>query len=105
MSDDTVAPFLFPAFSRKKVTAALDGGRITSDGGVMLLAAAERRIGLADRLDGANCRPTISLFVTHSVADILRARMLDIACVYEDADDDQGRSGRDHKEDSAERIV
>ena len=49
MSDDTVAPFLSPAVSRKKVTAAFDGGRITSDGGVMLLAAAERRIGMADR--------------------------------------------------------
>jgi hypothetical protein len=47
MSDDTVAPFLFPAVSRKKVTAAFDGGRITSDGGVMLLAAAERRIVLS----------------------------------------------------------
>ncbi len=47
MSDDTAAPFLFPAVGRKKVTAAFDGGRITSDGGIMLLAAAERRLGLA----------------------------------------------------------
>jgi hypothetical protein len=50
MTDDTIAPFLFPAVGRKKVTAAFDGGRITSDGGVMLLATAERRLGLADRL-------------------------------------------------------
>ena len=42
MSDDTAAPFLFPAVGRKKVTAAFDGDRITSDGGVMLLADAER---------------------------------------------------------------
>jgi hypothetical protein len=28
----------------KKITAAFDGGRITSDGGVMLLAQAERRL-------------------------------------------------------------
>ena len=47
MSDDTVAPFLFPPTSRKKVTATFDGGRITSDGGVMLLAAAvHRHLGL-----------------------------------------------------------
>jgi hypothetical protein len=44
MTDDTFLPFSFPAVSRKKVTAAFDGGRITSDGGVMLLAAAERRL-------------------------------------------------------------
>ena len=87
MSDDTVEPFLFPAISRKKVTAAFDGGRITSDGGVMLLAAAERRIGLADRLARLIADPRNPLFVTHSVTDILRARMLAIACGYEDADD------------------
>ncbi len=50
MSDDTAAPFLFPAVARKKVTAAFDGGRLTSDGGVMLLAGAERRLGIAARL-------------------------------------------------------
>jgi hypothetical protein len=50
MSDDTLLPFSFPAVVRKKVTAAFDGGRLTSDGGVMLLAAAERRLGIADRL-------------------------------------------------------
>ena len=57
------------------------------DGGVMLLAAAERRIGFADRLAGLIADPRNPLFVTHSVADILRARMLAIACGYEDADD------------------
>ncbi|MBV1825911.1 IS1380 family transposase (plasmid) [Komagataeibacter oboediens] len=87
MSDDTVPPFLFPAVGRKKVTAAFDGGRITSDGGVMLLAAVERRIRIADRLARNIADPRNPLLVTHSVADILRARMLAIACGYEDADD------------------
>ncbi len=87
MSDDTSTPFLFPAVGRKKVTAAFDGGRITSDGGVMLLAAAERRLGIADRLAALIADPRNPAFVTHSVADILRARMLAIACGYEDADD------------------
>ncbi len=87
MSDDTDAPFLFPAVGRKKVIADFDGGRLTSDGGVRLLAAAERRLGIADRLAGLIADPRNPLFVTHSVADILRARMLAIACGYEDADD------------------
>jgi hypothetical protein len=43
MLDDTLLPFSFPAVERKKVTAAFDGGRLTSDGGVMLLAAVENR--------------------------------------------------------------
>ena len=87
MSDDTINPFGFPAVGRKKVTAAFDGGRITSDGGVMLLAAAERGMGIAQRLASLIADPRNPLLVTHSVADILRARMLAIACGYEDADD------------------
>ncbi|WP_264812280.1 transposase, partial [Gluconacetobacter sacchari] len=87
MSDDTSQPFLFPAIRRKKITADFDGGRITSDGGVLLLAAAERRIGMADRLARLIADPRNPRRVTHGVADILRARMLAIACGYEDADD------------------
>jgi hypothetical protein len=87
MPEDTLLPFAFPSVGRKKVTAAFDGGRITSDGGVLLLAAAERRMGIASILAGLIPDPRNPLLVTHSVADILRARMLAIACGYEDADD------------------
>ena len=87
MPDDTVTPFLFPAVGRKKVVAAFDGGRMTSDGGVVLLAAAERRLGVAGRLARLIADPRNPALVTHSVADILRARMLAIACGWEDADD------------------
>ena len=38
MTNDNLLPFCFPAVDRKKITAAFDGGRISSDGGVMLLA-------------------------------------------------------------------
>src|SRR6201991_3771863 len=87
MVEDSLLPFSFPAVERKKVTAAFDGGRITSDGGVMLLAAVEKKLGVADRLARLITDPRNQLLVTHSVADILRARMLAIACGYEDADD------------------
>jgi Transposase DDE domain group 1 len=87
MSDDNLLPFSFPAVQRKKITAAFDGGRITSDGGVMLLAQAERRLGIAERLaqvipDGRDPDRVI-----HLLPDILRARIFAIACGYEDADD------------------
>ncbi len=87
MPVDTTLPFHFPAIGRKKLTAAFDGGRITSDGGVMLLGAVERQLGIADRLSRLIPDPRNPLFVTHSVDDILRARILAIACGYEDADD------------------
>ena len=53
MIDDSLLPFSLPSVDRKKITAAFDGGRISSDGGVMLLALAERRMGIADKLAAA----------------------------------------------------
>src|SRR5438270_4316810 len=87
MSEDTLLPFDFPAVQRRKVTAAFDGGRLTSDGGVMLLAAAERRLGVVDKLAALIADPRDPALVTHSLADILRARILAIACGYEDGND------------------
>jgi len=50
MTDDTTLPFWFPAVRGKKLTAAFDGGRLSSNGGVMLLAEAARRMGIAEKL-------------------------------------------------------
>jgi DDE family transposase len=87
MTDDNLLPFGFPAVCRKKITAAFDGGRISSDGGVMLLAQAERRLGIADRLARVIPDERDASRVTHLLPDILRARIFAIACGYEDADD------------------
>src|SRR3954468_17276875 len=87
MTDDTLLPFALPSVQRKKVTAAFDGGRISSDGGVMLLALAERRIGIADKLAAEITDRREPTRVIHALSDILRARILAIACGYEDADD------------------
>jgi Transposase DDE domain group 1 len=87
MDDDSAPSFPFPAICRKKVTAAFDGGRLTSDGGVLLLAQAERQLGVAKRLAACIADPRDQSRVIHDLDDILRARMLAIACGYEDADD------------------
>jgi hypothetical protein len=87
MADDNDLLFDLPSVSRKKVSAAFDGGRITSDGGVMLLAQADRRIGIVDRIARLIGDPRDPALVTHSVASIIRARVLAIACGYEDAND------------------
>jgi hypothetical protein len=87
MTDTTILPFSFPAVGRKKLTADFDGGRLTSDGGVMLLAMAERRLGIADRLARAFPDRRDPSRITHTLADMIRARAFAIACGYEDADD------------------
>ena len=87
MIDTTILPFSFPAVGRKKLTADFDGGRLTSDGGVMLLAMAERRLGIADRLARSFPDRRDPSRITHTLADMIRARAFAIACGYEDADD------------------
>ena len=87
MAPTTTLPFCFPAVSRKKITAAFDGGRLTSDGGVPLLALAERRLGIAQRLARLFPDQRDPTRVVHAVEDMIRARILAIACGYADADD------------------
>jgi hypothetical protein len=73
--------------TRKKVTAAFDGGRITSDGGVMLLAAADRRLGICAKLAAEITDRRDPDRIVHLLSDILRAGILAIACGFADADD------------------
>jgi hypothetical protein len=85
--DDTLLPLTLPSIRQKKVTAAFDGGRISSDGGVLLLAGADRRLGLIDTLAAIIPDHRDPVQITHTMADILRARVFAIACGYPDADD------------------
>ena len=87
MTNDTILPFAFPAVRGRKITADFDGGRLTSDGGVMLLAMAERRLGIAARLARLVPDRRDPTRVTHTLADMIRARIFAIAMGYEDADD------------------
>jgi Transposase DDE domain group 1 len=87
MTDDRTPPFSFPAVRGRKLTAAFDGGRLSSDGGVMLLAAAARRTGIAQKLAAVIPDSRDRTRVVHPLAEILLARILAIACGYEDADD------------------
>ena len=87
MTDNTTLPFSFPSVRGKKLTAAFDGGRLSSDGGVMLLAAAARRMGIAEKLAAVIPDRRDRTRVVHSLPEILLARILAIACGYEDADD------------------
>ena len=87
MTEDTPLPFDLPAASRKKVTADFAGGSILSDGGLVLLRAAERRLGLAEALAGCIREWRDPERVVHTLPAMLRFRMFAIPCGYEDADD------------------
>ena len=64
----------------KKVSAAFDGGLISSDGGLVLLREAERRLDLAKTLAGCIRDRRNQALVVHSLAAMLRFRMFAIAC-------------------------
>lgn len=71
----------------KPIIARFDGGKLSSDGGVLALREIETRLGIANRLAACVTDPRAPERVIHSMADILRFRMLMIAAGYEDAND------------------
>ncbi len=71
----------------KELHARFDGGRLSSDGGVLLLREIENGLGLAERLSSCMKDARDPLSTTHTQADMIRARMFAIACGYEDCDD------------------
>ena len=66
--DDTLLPFSLPTLCKKKVTAAFDGGTTSSDGGVLLLAEADKHLGLIGMLAGLVPDSRDSALVTHAAA-------------------------------------
>jgi hypothetical protein len=87
MADD--APFL-PGLSPvagKPVQVTFDGGRLTSHGGVLVLAEIERRLGIAERLARCIEDPRAPDRVQHGLAEMIRFRALLIAAGYADAND------------------
>jgi hypothetical protein len=76
-----------PPIAGRMVHASFDGGRLTSDAGVLVLAEIERRLGLAERLARCLADPRSPERIRHTVADMIRFRMLLIAAGYPDAND------------------
>jgi hypothetical protein len=69
----------------KVVSAAFDGGRLTSDTGVLLLAGIERQLGIAERLARCLEDPRSPERIDHTLAEMIRFRVLLIAAGYPDA--------------------
>ncbi len=76
-----------PAVAGKPVHVAFDGGRMTSDAGVLLLAAIDQRLGIAERLADCIEDPRAPERVRHGPAEMIRYRALLIAAGYPDGND------------------
>ena len=87
MDEDTLLSLDLPAVQRKKVTLAFDGGRLSSDAGVLLLREVERELGIAERLAACVTDRRDPARIDHTVVEMLKTRMFAIAAGYEDADD------------------
>lgn len=77
----------FSSVEKRRVVAAFDGGRISSDAGALLLQQADRRLKLLERL--AHCfedRRDADL-IEHSVRTLLGQRIFGMALAYEDLND------------------
>jgi Transposase DDE domain group 1 len=68
------------------LAVAFDAGQLTSDGGLVWLARADDRLGLSAALAAQICEWRRGP-VRHPLALLLRQRILQIACGYEDQDD------------------
>lgn len=86
MTECTRAEALF-SFGKRNVVAAFDGGRVTSDAGVVLLSELDRKTGVSSRLARAVRDGRQDGKVRYRIEDLLRQRILQIACGYEDASD------------------
>jgi hypothetical protein len=87
MNDDTLLPFELPSVRRKKLTVDFAGGNQSSEGGLLLLRAAERRLGVCRRLAEAMPDRRDPDRVRHAMFEMVMARASAIACGYEDAID------------------
>src|SRR2546429_7159745 len=76
-----------PPVAGKPVRVTFDGGQMTSDAGILLLAAIEQRLGIAEQLAVCLEDPRAPERVRHTLAEMIRYRALLIAAGYPDGND------------------
>ena len=85
--DSTTQCLLFPGIFRKPVVAQFDQRDGSSDGGALLLKAADRRLGLLEELTACLEDQRQAGKVDHSLRELVGQRVFSIACGYPDAND------------------
>ena len=87
MTNCTSEGLSFPTCRKRRVEAAFDGGEVTSNGGVLLLRQADRRLGLTAAVARGLPDGRQRAKVHHRLVDMLRQRVFGIALGYEDLND------------------
>jgi Transposase DDE domain group 1 len=88
LRDDTIPQtVLFPDLFNKPVIATFDQPHASSDGGAVLLKAAEARYGLIDGFARCLVDDRQSSKVRHTLSDLLAQRIFGLACGHPDAND------------------
>ena len=91
MRDDTIPQsVLFPDLGKKPLVVTFDQAHASSDGGAVLLKAADGALGLTASLATVLSDARAAARVTHAWADVLRQRIFGIACGYPDGNDADG---------------
>ena len=83
----TQQSFEFQSLKRRKVKADFSGGRLTSDGGGLLLREVEKRIGLIEDLAKCFEDSRDPSRVEHTLEELLAQRIYGLALGYEDLND------------------
>jgi hypothetical protein len=81
------AAFRSSPIAGRELHVTFDGGWLTSDAGVLPLADIERRLGIAERLARCLTDPRSPERVHHTLAEMIRFRVLLIAAGYPDGND------------------
>lgn len=78
---------LFPDLFKKPVVVAFDQPHASSDGGAILLAAADRQVGVIDALTATLTDRRDPAKVTHTIRDVVAQRVFGLACGHPDGND------------------
>lgn len=84
---DSQTVMSFPLLSGKPVQVDFSGGRLSSDGGLPLLAQLDRRLRLTERVAARLQDPRLAVRIQHPLLDLVRQRVYQIAAGYADAND------------------
>ncbi len=87
MSDSATQCVFFPELLKRPVQVQFDTPTTSVDGGAVLLAALDRKIGLTERLAAAIRDRRQPGKVAHGVLDLFRQRTFGIGCGYGDCND------------------
>ena len=80
-------PLEFQGGGRRQVVARFDGGRLSSDGGLLLLREVAQRTGLLARFAGCFADGREPQLIEHTVGELVAQRVLALAVGYEDLND------------------